>query len=1298
MGAALADVAGFAAGSVVVDGAVVDIADIPGVAAAFGTWDQNPCDPNLANDVVGAITGWIQQVADVTPSLRHVTIVGSDEVVPFHRAADTSVVANESTYTDGFDDNALFGAHSTGHYLSDSPYGDLDPVPWLDRFAYLPELAVGRLVETPDQIIGALEAFIANQGVLDPQTAATAGYDFLSDGSEEIDAALAGFLGDVNTDALINETWSRADLSAQFSSGADLLSPNAHYDHYRALPAIGNLTGSETDLFTIDDVDGLNLANRIIFTMGCHGGLNVDGSAGLVAQPEDWAEVYGGLRAIYIGNTGYGYGDTATVALSEQVMANLAARLDGRYTVGQALADAKQEQFGKAGLYGIYDLKSIEEATLYGLPFWQISGPGAVEIPENETGPITVDPNTGRNVARFQIAPPFQSVTTADGTYFRSDEGTQFLHWRPIQPLTGLEVGRPNQVATGTVLTELRSRDLPAGNAVFARPSASDLADRQPEVETDGVIFPTTFANVATFGQVNPTNEGPPTIQRQRVNLIAGQYIDNGDVPVQRLFDQMEGVVYYVDVDEVDVTDFTPPSIDLVEGDAAGTQAIFRVQATDDQSGVSRVVVLYLSSVENGVGTWTAIDLDFDAVSGTWLGGGPIGAGVTPPLPYIVQAVNGDGVVGVSTSKQGAHQAAATDPVFPPDAVDDSAETDAGTPIDLPVLDNDSDPDGDLDPTTLTVVDPATNGTAEVVGTQIRYTPDPGFAGADSFTYQVCDETGLCDIASVSVTVVGINSPPDAVDDEAQAQTGVPVDIAVLGNDTDPDGDLDPTSLTVIDPPANGTAIEMGAGVRYTSAPDFVGTDSFTYEVCDFTDLCDQATVTITVNAVPAPPEAVDDAASTTTDTPVTVDVLANDSDANADLDPASLVVTDQPVFGSAVVVDGAVEYTPNGGFSGYDTFGYQVCDLAGACDTAAVDITVQVVDVAPDTRNDLMYVVDGKSTAVFVLDNDTDIAGDIDPSTLEVLTQPAEGTAEVMVEAEGPVVVFTPAPGQQGSAVFTYEVCDLAGNCAEAVVTILVGIEWCSIVGTDGDNVLNGTTRRDVICGLGGNDTIRGLSGDDVLIGGEGDDTILGGGGADLVFGIEGDDFLDGQDGVDVMWGGNGNDRMIGGTQPDTLYGNAGSDIVNGGIGNDLIFLGTGTDLGYGDEGLDTIWGNQGGSKVIGGGQSGDLLIGGSQTDIIAGGLGADRVFAGGGSDIVFGSTANDLIDAGSGDDLVYGGGGQDTLIGGDGEDTLLAEKGDDVLFGGSGDDTLNGGAGFDTAYGGGGSDTCIAESASGC
>ncbi len=1293
--AALASVAGFTGtNGVTVNGAVVDIADIAGVPAAFAAWDANPCDPGAANDVVGLISAFVQDVASSNPSLRHVTVIGSDEVVPFHRAQDTTVVANENTYTDGFADNALFGALSTGHYLSDAPYGDLDPVPWLDRFAYVPELSLGRLVETPAQIAGALQSFIDNQGVLDPGSAATAGYDFLSDGSTEVDGALAGFLP--ATETLINETWTRADLSNQFAAGSDVLSPNAHYDHYRALPALGNLTGSEADLFTVDDVSGLDLANRIIFTMGCHGGLNVDATAGGVTVGEDWAEVYGGLRAVYIGNTGYGYGDSVTVALTEQVMVNLAERLDGRYTIGQALSDAKQEQFGKAGLYGVYDLKAIEEATLYGLPFWRIDGPGASTVPGSETGLISVDPLTGLDAAPFSIDPTFQTVATVDGSYVSSDEGTQFMHWRPIQPLTGLEVGVDGRVVTGTILTGLVSEDSTVVDAAFARPSTTDQAGREPEIETDGVIFPTTFATVATFGQVNAGPEGPPVVRRQRVNLIAGQYFDQGTTAIQRLFTTMQGVVFYLDDDAVDGADFTPPSIDLVEGDAAGDQAVFRVRTSDSQSGVARVVVLYVSGVNGGSAVWTPVDLSLNAAGDAWVGGGPIGAGVTVPVPFIVQVVNGDGVVGVSTFKRGAHQADSAPAVSPPDAVDDTATTDAGVAVDIAVLGNDDDPDGDLDPMSLAVVAGPTNGTAEVLGAGIRYTPADGFAGMDQFTYRVCDLTGLCDVATVDVTVVRLVNPPDAVDDEATGFAGIPVDIDVLSNDSDPDGDLDPASLAVTGAPANGAADVIGESVTYTADAGFVGSDSFIYRVCDLTGLCDEATVNITVLAAPSPPDAVDDSATVTADIESVIDVLSNDSDPDGDLDPTSLSVVGAPSNGSAAPVAGAIAYTPSAGFTGHDTLVYEVCDLTGSCNTAVVDITVVPEATAPVAVDDHGYAVTGDPITVFVLDNDIDADGDLDPATLSITTPPPSGSADVVAASEGPVVVFT--PGAPGQTQFVYTVCDSNGECDSAVVVIDVGVEQCTIVGTTGNDVLFGTRRADVICGLAGNDVIFGLRGNDVIIGGPGNDTVFAGDGDDVIHAGDGDDTADGQDGDDRVLGGAGTDSVHGGGGADVLQGNSGADLLTGGADDDLLLLGTGADAAYGDGGSDEIRGDLGGAKLIGGGSGPDLVIGGEESDVISGGFGPDRIETRGGSDLVFAGPANDDVDSGPGSDLVFGGAGNDALLGGSGADILWGDWGNDTLAGAEGNDLLFGGSGTDVADGGGGSNTCEAETAVNC
>ena len=306
--------------------------------------------------------------------------------------------------------------------------------------------------------------------------------------------------------------------------------------------------------------------------------------------------------------------------------------------------------------------------------------------------------------------------------------------------------------------------------------------------------------------------------------------------------------------------------------------------------------------------------------------------------------------INISEDLDGIHRLGLAGPAAPL-AVNDVAATPSGLAVVVDVLDNDSDPDFDLDPSSVTVLasGPA-NGSAVVTGTPpgaITYTPDPGFVGTDAFDYQVCDLGGLCDTATVSVSVTG--SPPVAVDDPTGTAEDVAVVVDVLANDSDPDFDLDPSSVTVLAPgPTNGSAVVTGTppgAITYTPDPDFNGSDQFDYQVCDVTGLCDTATVTVSVTAVPDAPDAVDDLALTDEGVAVLVDVLANDSDPESNLDPSSVtVVAPGAPNGSAVVTGtppGAIAYTPDPGFEGTDAFDYQVCDLGGLCDTATVTVTV---------------------------------------------------------------------------------------------------------------------------------------------------------------------------------------------------------------------------------------------------------------------------------------------------------------------------------------------------------------------
>ena len=173
----------------------------------------------------------------------------------------------------------------------------------------------------------------------------------------------------------------------------------------------------------------------------------------------------------------------------------------------------------------------------------------------------------------------------------------------------------------------------------------------------------------------------------------------------------------------------------------------------------------------------------------------------------------------------------------------------------LPIFDNDTylPQDG-----VLTATDPA-NGTISIDdnGTPndptddiLTYTPDPDFNGTDTFDYTVCNTSGDCSTATVNVTVLPI---VDAIDDAVATLEEQPVVIDVLANDNDI-----PTlgTLTVTNP-SNGTVNIDDNGTPndpsddslvYTPADDFVGTDTFTYTLCDSSGNCSTATVTIVVN------------------------------------------------------------------------------------------------------------------------------------------------------------------------------------------------------------------------------------------------------------------------------------------------------------------------------------------------------------------------------------------------------------------------------------------------------------------
>ena len=192
-----------------------------------------------------------------------------------------------------------------------------------------------------------------------------------------------------------------------------------------------------------------------------------------------------------------------------------------------------------------------------------------------------------------------------------------------------------------------------------------------------------------------------------------------------------------------------------------------------------------------------------------------------------------------------------------PEAADDQATTPEDEAVEIPVLDNDADLDGDR--LRVRSVSPPEHGAAEVAanGASVSYVPDPNYHGPDRFTYVVADAGGLADTATVEVTVTPVNDAPEAADDQATTREDEAVEIPVLDNDVDLDGDR--LQVRSVSPPGHGAAeiAVDGTHVSYLPDPNYHGPDRFTYVVADAGGLADTATVEVTVVPVNDGPAAV---------------------------------------------------------------------------------------------------------------------------------------------------------------------------------------------------------------------------------------------------------------------------------------------------------------------------------------------------------------------------------------------------------------------------------------------------------
>lgn len=289
------------------------------------------------------------------------------------------------------------------------------------------------------------------------------------------------------------------------------------------------------------------------------------------------------------------------------------------------------------------------------------------------------------------------------------------------------------------------------------------------------------------------------------------------------------------------------------------------------------------------------------------------------------------------------------------------------------------------------------------------------------------DDVRFTDISGTNCSLP-TNRLPVAVDDSAVTQESAPVTINVLANDSDPNGDA--IRVQSVTSPSNGSVVTDGRTITYTPRSGFGGTDTFHYTLEDAFGGTDVAKVTVEVNRNPV---AANDSVSTAEDRAITINVLANDNDADGD----AVIATSVTGASNGTTVlnsDGSVSYSPRLNFHGADSFSYSISDGRGGAATGQVSVTVVAVNDAPVANTDSATTAKNRSVTIDVVANDSDVDGD----ALRIISvgRPQRGSASITPDNK---IRFSPRPGFRGTDSFEYTIEDGQGATASARVTVTV-------------------------------------------------------------------------------------------------------------------------------------------------------------------------------------------------------------------------------------------------------------------
>ncbi len=417
--------------------------------------------------------------------------------------------------------------------------------------------------------------------------------------------------------------------------------------------------------------------------------------------------------------------------------------------------------------------------------------------------------------------------------------------------------------------------------------------------------------------------------------------------------------------------------------------------------------------------------------------------GAADLLPFQYEIADGHG--GVARGSVLVDVIDDAEPNLPPVVTADSDTVVVGSSIDVNVLANDVDPDGDRLVVVSASQPPDGLGQAFVLGDAVRFTPASIGERDDTtarFTYTVSDGNGHEVTGDVSVSILSESAgrPPYARDDSAFTYVDTAVTIDVLRNDGDPAGDR-PRLVGTPGCAGGGAAVVTADGqVRFDPPRGQVGAFRCTYEVTNSSGLRAGASIIISVRApllTNEPPVAVNDLLPVEVNTTQAIDVTRNDSDPDGPNSSLTVVSSTAPLLGTATRSGNVIAFTA-GAVTGVTTIRYQVADAGGAVSLGQLTVTInEKANVAPIAQDDGRLVFAPGAPAAFdVLENDNDPDGQ--NSALRVQSA-SKVSGDGSVSQSGNIVTLTPSATFLGDLVATYTIVDPDGLTSSARVTLQV-------------------------------------------------------------------------------------------------------------------------------------------------------------------------------------------------------------------------------------------------------------------